>query len=61
MAYKLELKGYVHLEALSSTLQRWSNAQPDVFIISQEGDKIYAQGEEKSLGGGGDFHARRAK
>jgi len=43
MAYKLELKGYVHLEVLSSTLQRWSSAQPDVFIISQEGHKIYAQ------------------
>ena len=43
MVYKLELKGYVHLEVLSSTLQRWSNAQPDVFIISQEGHKIYAQ------------------
>ena len=44
MVYKLELKGYVHLEVLSSTLQRWSKAQPDVFIISQEGHKIYAQG-----------------
>ena len=43
MAYNLELKDYVHLELLSSTLQRWSNAQPDVFIISQEGDTINAQ------------------
>ena len=43
MAYNLELKDYVHLELLSSTLQRWSNAQPDVFIISQEGHKINAQ------------------
>ena len=43
MVYKLELKGYVHLEVLSSTLQRWSNAQPDVFIISQEGDTINTQ------------------
>ena len=43
MAYNLELKDYVHLELLSSTLQRWSNAQPDVFIISQEGDTINTQ------------------
>ena len=43
MAYNLELKDYVHLELLSSALQGWSNAQPDVFIISQEGDTINAQ------------------
>ena len=43
MAYNLELKDYVHLEVLSSALQRWSKAQPDVFIISQEGDTINAQ------------------
>ena len=43
MAYKLELKGDIHLEVLSSALQIWSNAPPDVFIISQEGHTIYAQ------------------
>ena len=43
MAYNLELKDYVHLEVLSSTLRRWSKAQPDVIIISQEGDTINAQ------------------
>ena len=43
MSYKLELNGCVHLDVLGSTLQSWSCAQPDLFIISQEGQRIYAQ------------------
>ena len=43
MAYKLALKGHVHLEALSSTLQSWSDGQTDVFLISQEGHTIYTR------------------
>ena len=43
MAYKLELKSEFELEVLSAAWRRWSDAPADVFIISQEGHKIYAQ------------------
>ena len=43
MTHKLELNGCAHLDVLGSTLQSWSSAQPDLFIISQDGQRIYAQ------------------
>ena len=43
MAYKIAHEENVHLAILSSTIQKWSNSHPDVFIISKEGHKIYTQ------------------
>jgi len=43
MAYKLELSSGEQQTLLSSTVQKWSNCQPDMYIISMEGHKIYTQ------------------
>jgi len=43
MAYKLELSSGEQKTLLSSTVQKWSNCQPDMYIISMEGHKIYTQ------------------
>jgi len=43
MAYKLEHSTEEQRKLLSSTLQKWSNCQPDVYLISTEGHKIYTQ------------------
>ena len=43
MAYKLELSSGEQKTLLSSTVQKWSNCQPDMYIISTEGHKIYTQ------------------
>ena len=43
MAYKIAHEENVHFAILSSTIQKWSNSHPDVFIISKEGHKIYTQ------------------
>jgi len=43
MAYKLEHVMADHLGVLVGTMQKWSNSQPDVYIISEEGHKIYTQ------------------
>jgi len=41
MAYKLEHVPVDHMVVLVETLQKWSNSQPDVYIISEEGHKVY--------------------
>eukprot|EP00092_Neocalanus_flemingeri_P025242 GFUD01027374.1.p1 GENE.GFUD01027374.1~~GFUD01027374.1.p1 ORF type:complete len:432 (-),score=86.85 GFUD01027374.1:44-1339(-) len=43
MAYKLEHEMTDHLGVLAGTIQKWGNDQPDVYIISEEGHKIYTQ------------------
>jgi len=43
MAYKLEHSNDEQRSLLSSTVQKWSNCQPDMYIISIEGHKIYTQ------------------
>ena len=43
MAYKIAHEENVHVGILSSTIQKWSNSHPDIFIISKEGHKIYTQ------------------
>jgi len=43
MAYKLEHSAEEQRKLLSSTLQKWSNCQPDIYLISTEGHKIYTQ------------------
>eukprot|EP00092_Neocalanus_flemingeri_P032900 GFUD01035782.1.p1 GENE.GFUD01035782.1~~GFUD01035782.1.p1 ORF type:complete len:427 (-),score=96.28 GFUD01035782.1:70-1350(-) len=43
MAYKLEHEMTDHLGVLVGTVQKWGNDQPDVYIISEEGHKIYTQ------------------
>jgi len=43
MAYKLEHSNDEQRSLLSSTVQKWSNCQPDMYIISTEGHKIYTQ------------------
>jgi len=43
MAYKLEHSGEEQKKLLSSTLQKWGNCQPDVYLVSTEGHKIYTQ------------------
>ena len=42
MFYKLERESGAHLDLLSSTLKKWSDAEPDVVITSQERRKILA-------------------
>jgi len=41
MAYKLEHVPSDHMALLVETMHKWSNSQPDVYIISEEGHKIY--------------------
>jgi len=41
MAYKLEHVPSDHVAVLVETMHKWSNSQPDVYIISKEGHKIY--------------------
>jgi len=41
MAYKLEHVPGDHLGVLVETMHKWSNNQPDMYIISEEGHKIY--------------------
>jgi len=41
MAYKLEHVAGDHLSVLVETMRKWSNSQPDMYIISEEGHKIY--------------------
>jgi len=41
MAYKLEHVLSDHMALMAETMQKWSNSQPDVYIISEEGHKIY--------------------
>ena len=43
MAYKLEHELSDHMGLLVGTMQKWANGQPDVYIISEEGHKIYTQ------------------
>eukprot|EP00092_Neocalanus_flemingeri_P025061 GFUD01027177.1.p1 GENE.GFUD01027177.1~~GFUD01027177.1.p1 ORF type:complete len:397 (+),score=112.72 GFUD01027177.1:61-1251(+) len=43
MAYKLEHSNEEQRSLLSSTVQKWSNSQPDMYMISIEGHKIYTQ------------------
>ena len=43
MAYKLEHKLSDHIGVLAGTIQKCGNGQPDVYIISEEGHKIYTQ------------------
>lgn len=43
MAYKLEHVLSDHMGVLVGTMQKWGNGQPDVYIISEEGHKIYTQ------------------
>jgi len=43
MAYKLEHSNDEQRSLLSSTVEKWSNCQPDMYIISKEGHKIYTQ------------------
>jgi len=43
MSYKLELSGEEQRALLLSTLNKWSNGEPDVFLITTEGHKIYTQ------------------
>jgi len=41
MAYKLEHVQGDHMGVLMETMHKWSNSQPDMYIISVEGHKIY--------------------
>ena len=41
MAYKLEHVQGDHMAVLMETMHKWSNSQPDMYIISEEGHKIY--------------------
>jgi len=41
MAYKLEHVRGDHIGVLMETMHKWSNNQPDMYIISEEGHKIY--------------------
>jgi len=41
MAYKLEHSVQDQMKMLSSTLQKWTINQPDLYFISNEGHKIY--------------------
>jgi len=41
MAYKLEHVQGDHMGVLMETMHKWSNSQPDMYIISEEGHKIY--------------------
>jgi len=43
MAYKLEHVTSDHVGVLVGTMQKWANSQPDLYIISEEGHKIYTQ------------------
>ena len=43
MAYKLEHIMSDHIGVLVGTMQKWGNSQPDVYMISEEGHKIYTQ------------------
>jgi len=43
MAYKLEHSGDEQRKLLSSTLQKLGNCQPDVYLVSSEGHKVYTQ------------------
>ena len=42
-AYKIAHEENAHFEMLSSIIQKWSNSEPEVFLISKEGHKIYTQ------------------
>ena len=41
MAYKLEHVPVDHMVVLVETMQKWGNSQPDMYIISEEGHKVY--------------------
>jgi len=41
MAYKLEHVQSDHMALMVETMHKWSNSQPDMYIISEEGHKIY--------------------
>jgi len=43
MAYKLEHSSDEQKKLLSSTLQKLGNCQPDVYLVSSEGHKVYTQ------------------
>eukprot|EP00092_Neocalanus_flemingeri_P012424 GFUD01013394.1.p1 GENE.GFUD01013394.1~~GFUD01013394.1.p1 ORF type:complete len:385 (+),score=117.37 GFUD01013394.1:45-1199(+) len=43
MAYKLEHSNEEQRILLSSTVQKWSNSQPDMYMVSTEGHKVYTQ------------------
>jgi len=43
MAYKLEHSSDEQRKLLSSTLQKLGNCQPDVYLVSSEGHKVYTQ------------------
>eukprot|EP00092_Neocalanus_flemingeri_P040574 GFUD01044180.1.p1 GENE.GFUD01044180.1~~GFUD01044180.1.p1 ORF type:complete len:390 (+),score=111.73 GFUD01044180.1:43-1212(+) len=43
MAYKLEHSNEEQRILLSSTVQKWSNSQPDMYMVSIEGHKVYTQ------------------
>eukprot|EP00092_Neocalanus_flemingeri_P025063 GFUD01027179.1.p1 GENE.GFUD01027179.1~~GFUD01027179.1.p1 ORF type:complete len:397 (+),score=112.78 GFUD01027179.1:61-1251(+) len=43
MAYKLEHSNEAQRSLLSSTVQKWSNSQPDMYMVSIEGHKVYTQ------------------
>jgi len=43
MAYKLEHIMSDHIGVLVGTMQKWGNSQPDLYMISEEGHKIYTQ------------------
>jgi len=43
MAFKLEITSGEQKELLTNTIQNWSNCQPDIYMVSIEGHKIYTQ------------------